>query len=206
MPRLGTSLAQEIGEFVRALDNAHPATTAAVRRLDDRLPVRPHEIDRLLQRLVRVLGQLETRHHGDSTSLGLLAGRDFVSDRADDIAARTDEREAGVTDTVGEGCVLAEEAVAGMDGIDTGSVCNRQHLVMREVGLNRALALADQVGLVRLVAVLVGRILLAEDGNGPDPEFGAGTKDADRDLATIGAEQLLEGSHLHGQVRGVAAG
>jgi hypothetical protein len=52
-----------------------------------------------------------------------------------------------------------------------------------EVGLERLLALADQVALVGLEAVQREAVLVGVDGDGPDAEFGGGAHHADGDLA-----------------------
>jgi hypothetical protein len=63
-----------------------------------------------------------------------------------------------------------------------------------------------QVALVGLVAVLVGGVLVAEDGHRADAEFGAGTEDADRDLAAVGAEDLVGRRAAGGLLLGVRRG
>src|SRR5690606_23684126 len=57
---------------------------------------------------------------------------------------------------------------------------------------------ADEVALVGLVAVLVGRVLLAEHRHRADAELRARPEHADRDLAAVRAEHLLEGTRSHG--------
>src|SRR5690606_7365942 len=79
-----------------------------------------------------------------------------------------------------------------------GHLRDVEDLVDRQVGGDRRLALADQVGLVRLVPVLVMPLLLAVDRDGADAEFAACPEHPDRDLTAVGAQDLAEGGRVHG--------
>src|ERR1700730_7597024 len=72
------------------------------------------------------------------------------------------------------------------------SLCDVEDLVDVEVGLDRSLALADEIRFVRLVAVLVGAVFLAVDRDRADAELVAGAEDADGDLAAVRAKQLAD--------------
>ena len=59
-----------------------------------------------------------------------------------------------------------------------------------EIRADRALALADQIRLVRLEAVDREPVLLRVDGHGAEAQFGGRAKDADGDFAAVGDEQF----------------
>ena len=114
---------------------------------------------------------------------------------------RADEDDAGRGAGLGEFRALREEAVAGMDGVDLGLLGDPDHLVDRQIGLERPLARADLIGLVRLEAVQRELVLLGIDRDGLDAELGRRAEDADRDLRAVGDEQAAEG-RSHGHVGG----
>ena len=94
--------------------------------------------------------------------------------------------------------VFGQEAIAGMDRVDAFFLRQRDDAVDVQVGLDRALALADQVGFVRLEAVQAEAVFLGIDGDGAQAELGGGAHDADGDFAAVEGEQLL---HLAGNPR-----
>ena len=61
-----------------------------------------------------------------------------------------------------------------------------------EIGFDRSLALADQVGFVRLEAVQGEAVLLGVDGDGAQAQFVGGAQDADRDFAAIQGEEFFQ--------------
>ena len=65
------------------------------------------------------------------------AAGDLVAHQADGLAARADEGQARLLDRVGEGRVLGEEAVAGMDRVDAGRPCRGDDRADVEIGLGR---------------------------------------------------------------------
>ena len=66
------------------------------------------------------------------------------------------------------------------------SLATRNNLVDGQIGFDRALALADLIGLVRLEAMEGEFVLFRIDRDGGDAELGRRTEHADRDLGTIG--------------------
>ena len=82
---------------------------------------------------------------------------------------------------------LGEEAVARVDRVDVVALGQLDDLVLGQIGRHRLQPLADQVGLVGLVAVEVDAVLLGEDRDGAEAQLGAGAKDPNRDLASVGA-------------------
>ena len=101
---------------------------------------------------------------------------------------------AGFAD-IGETGVFAEEAVAGVDGIDVGNFSGADDRRDVEVAAG-ALGGADADGLIGKANVERVAIRFRVDSDGADTEFLARADDAERDLAPIGDENLLE--HLSG--------
>ena len=60
-----------------------------------------------------------------------------------------------------------------------------------EIGLDRAFALADQVGFVGLEAVQGEAVFLGIDGDGAQAEFVGRAQNADGDFAAIQSEKFL---------------
>ncbi len=79
-----------------------------------------------------------------------------------------------------------------MDRIDAFFLRQRDNAVNVEIRGDRAFALADEVGFIRLETMEAEPVLLRKDGHGAQPEFGARAEDADRDFAAVGREQFLE--------------
>ena len=107
-------------------------------------------------------------------------------------AGGADEGDAGLLAGVGEVGVLGQEAVPGVDGVDPDAPGQLDDLVDAQVGVDGLLALADQVGLVGLVAVQGEPVLLRVDGDRGDAQLGAGAEDADGDLAAVGGHNFSE--------------
>ena len=95
---------------------------------------------------------------------------------------------------IGELGVLGEEAVAGMDRVGAGFAGDADDLGDRvdDRPRSRPRPPADLIGLVGLEAVEGELVLLGEDGDRLDAEFGRGAEDADGDLGTVGDEDLAD--------------
>ena len=85
-----------------------------------------------------------------------------------------------------------------MDRVDLVLRGDPDHLVDVEIGLERALAAADLVGLVGLEPVQRELVLVGVDRDRPDAELGRGPEDPDGDLGAVGDEQTADaaGSEL----------
>ena len=105
--------------------------------------------------------------------------------------------DAGVAALARERRPLGQQAVARVDRVDVVPLGQLDDLVLGQVGGHRLQALADQVGLVGLVAVQVDAVLLREDRDRAEAELGAGAEDADGDLAAVGGEHAAEGCDCH---------
>ena len=95
---------------------------------------------------------------------------------------RADARELGV---------LREEAVARVDGVGGGDLGGADDGRDVEVALARRRG-PDAHGLVGEAHVERARVDLGVDGDGLDAELAARAQDAQRDLAAVGDEDLLE--------------
>ncbi len=121
-----------------------------------------------------------------------IARSDLVAQRAHGLGCGPDEDDPVGGTCLGELGALREEAVARVDRIDFVIPGDADHLVDVEIGLERALALADPVGLVGLEPVQGELVLLGVDRDGLDAELGRGPEHPDRDLRTVGGEQAAD--------------
>src|SRR5690606_6000422 len=90
-----------------------------------------------------------------------------------------------------EGRVLGEEAVAGVDGVGPRDLRRGDDRGDVEVALLRR-PRADADGFVREARVDGFAVDVAVDGDGLDAELTARLDDPQRDLATVGDEDLFE--------------
>ena len=107
---------------------------------------------------------------------------------------------------LGQGGVLGEEAVAGVDGVGAGPDRDGDDRVRVEVGAHRVPALADLVGLVGLEPVLGPAVLVGEDRHRAGADLVRRAEGPDRDLAAVGHEHLGEHGATLVRSGGVAAG
>ncbi len=189
--RLRPRDADGVQERRLAVHHAHAAAAAAARGLDD-------------HRVADVAGdaQVLLRRHRPAArrSRARTARRDdFMTRIAETLspmvrmvsALRADEDEAALLDALGEIRVLGQEAVAGMDRHrvgDLGGADDRRHV---EIAPRRGRR-PDAHRLVREQHVLQAVVGGGVHGDGLDAELAAGAQDAQRDLAAVGDDDLLE--------------
>ena len=106
-------------------------------------------------------------------------------------ARRADEDDAGLGAGLGELGVLGEEAVAGMDRLGARLLRRLDDLGDVQVALRRHRR-ADQEGLVGLAHVRGVAVDLRVDGDRADAHLLQRAGDADRDLAAVCDQDLLE--------------
>ena len=119
------------------------------------------------------------------------AGAFLDAHRGDHFGRGADEFDARDAADFGEAGVLAEKAVAGMDGVDIGDFGGADDGGNIEVAA-RALGRADADGLIGEThgqAVAVG---FGIDRDGRDAEILAGADDAQRDLTPVGDQDFLK--------------
>jgi len=107
---------------------------------------------------------------------------------------RADEGDAGGVAGAHEGCVLGEEAVAGVDRIGAGFLCGVEDGLLVEVALARRWR-PDAEGLVGPAHVEGGAVGFGVDGDGGKAELAAGAHDTQRYLSAVGDEDFLETGH-----------
>ena len=125
-------------------------------------------------------------------------GRDLVSELIEHFRPRADERDARLGTGPSESRVLREKAIAGVDCIHSHVPRNPNHATDVEVCANRLACFPDAICFVGLEAMESEAILVGVERDGADAEFVSRPKHADRDLASIGNEQLLEWGVRHG--------
>ncbi len=138
-------------------------------------------------------GMQASGDHGHAGFHRQPAGRGLLAHQGDRLAARTDERDPGLLTRPGEGRVLRQEAVAGMDGVGLHALRHLQDPVDAQIAVARG-GRAHGMCFVGLADVQRRPVGLRVDGHRPDAHLAAGPDDADRDLPAIGDQDLPEGS------------
>ena len=172
--------------------DAHALAPAAAGGLEHQRPADPAGLGE--EPRVRLLVAVVAGHDGDAGRRHQAARRPLVPHAPVHVARRADEDEAGALHRVGEVAALAQEAVAGVDGVGPRRARGAEQPVDREVGLPR-LGGTDRDRLVGLADVPRGPVGLRVDGHGRNPEDAAGADDPHRDLPAVGDQDLAEQRH-----------
>ena len=112
---------------------------------------------------------------------------DLVAHRLDGFDVGTDKHDTGLIERAGEGGILGEEAIAGMNRLGAGRLRGGDDLADVEIGLG-GLRRADRNGLVGHIDVHRVAVRLGIDRYGLDAEPARGPDDAAGDLAPISDE------------------
>ena len=180
-------------QFVLAADDPHAAAAAAVGRLDHHGPAQfLRNLERILKADHRLRAARQDRHAG---LLRQFTGGGLVAERLQQLHARPHEHDPRLLTGCRKLRVFGEKAVARMDRVDVMLLGDRDDPLDVEVGPNRLTGPADEIGFIRLETVEGEAVFVGIDGHGPDAEFMGGAKHADRDLAAVGDQQLLDGTH-----------
>ena len=189
---LGLALHQVEGgdHLVLLIAAAHAAAAAAAGRLeDDGEAVLPG----LGQGLLPVLQGLGRAGDGGHVAgLGDGLGGELVPHLGQDLGGGADEGDARLLTGPGEVGVLAEEAVAGVDGIHVAALGQVNDAVNVQIGPQGGLVLADKVGLVRLGAEEGEGVLVGVHGHRVQAQVVAGPEHPDGDLAPVGHQDFVE--------------
>ncbi len=180
-------------EVVLGARHLHAAPAAAGRRLDE------HRVADLRGDALGVVlvgdAALRARHARDAEALGGALGLDLVAHDADVLGLRADEGDVVMLEHLGEARVLGQEAVAGMDGVGAGDLAGGDDRRNVEIAVARGRrADADAlVGEPHMHGVGVGGRM---DRDRRDAELLGGAQDAQRDLAAVGDQDLVEHSRV----------
>src|SRR6516225_3175403 len=87
---------------------------------------------------------------------------------------------------------LGEKAVAGMNGVDVLSFCQRDDPCSIQVRFYGTFAGTHLIGLVGLEAVQGQPVFLRIDGHGAQAKLIGGAKNADGDFAAVGSQQFAD--------------
>ena len=131
------------------------------------------------------------RHHRNAEPLGGALGLDLVAHQADMRGLGADEVDVVLFEDFGEARVLRQEAVAGMHGVGAGDLAGGEQRRDVEVAVARGRrADADAlVGEPHMHGVGVGGRMHRDRR---DAELLAGAQHAQRDLAAVGDQDLVE--------------
>src|SRR5262249_36264811 len=88
--------------------------------------------------------------------------------------------------------ILAQEAVAGMDGINAGVLSQRNNTLDVQVSRHRTFVNSHRVSLIRLEPVDAEAVFRGVNGYRPQPQIRGGPENSDRDLGPVGGQKLLE--------------
>ncbi len=167
----------------------HAAPAAAGRRLHQH---RKADVARDLHRLVRVgHAAFGARHAGNAEAARRALGLDLVAHDADVLGLRADEGDVVILEDFREARILRQEAVARMQRVRAGDLAGRQQRGNVEIGIARRRR-ADADGFVGEPHVhrigVGGRI----DRDRRDPQLLRRAKNAKRDFAAVGDQDLVE--------------
>ncbi len=184
-----------VDEVGVAFDQPHAAAAAAGRGLDHH---RQADLARLLlQGGVALVGALIARHAGHAGIDHAALGGGLVAHGGDGGRRRADEDQAGLLAGVGEGLVLRQEAVAGMDGVGARFVGRFEEAVDAEIALAHQRR-PDPDGLVREGDVRRLPVGVGIDRHGAIAHRPGRAHDPPGDLAAIGDHDLAE-AHFRGR-------
>ena len=182
----------EVGDLLHGAGDLEAASAAAVCRLDRHgEAVLLGELDDLVGAGDRVLRAGHERGAGLRRDVARL---DLVAEGVDRLGAGADPDEARVDHGLGEGRVLGEEAVAGVDGVGAGLAGDVEQLLLDEVALAGGRA-PEGVRLVGDLDVQGIPVRVGVDRDRGDPAVRARPRDADGDLTTVCDQDLADGWH-----------
>src|SRR5439155_23200947 len=176
-------------EVLRPAHRAHALAAAAPGRLEDHGPPdRPRGREQGAVRLVVAVVPGDHRHAGGRHQA---PGRLLVAHGPVDGGRRADEREAGASHRLRKVGALAQEAVAGMDGVGPGPPRRRHQGLGVEVGA-RGVRGADEHRRVRFPEMERIPIRLGVDRDRRNAHDPARAGHAHGDLTPVGNEDLAE--------------
>ncbi len=187
--RLALAGRQRRVELLAGQHHAHALAAAAGARLDqhrvaDAVGLAPE------QRRILV-GRVVAGHEPHAGLFHQLLGLGLQAHRADRRRRRADERDARVGAGLRELLVLAEEAIARVDGLRTGRLGRLDDAFPAQVAVARR-GLADAHGLVAGGHVAGVGVGVGIDGDALDAQAARGRRDSAGNLAAVGDQDLGE--------------
>ena len=187
--RLGPRFLKARQQQLRTLHHAHPAPAAAKRGFHDQ---RIADFVRDALRVVLLRDRLfRARHDRQPGFLRQPPRRRLVAQQVEQIRARANERNSRGGAGSRQRGIFREKTVARVDRVDAALLRQRHDPVDVEIGLDRPLALADQIGFVRLESMQAEAIFVGIDGGGADLQFVGGAENADRDFSAIQSQKFF---------------
>ncbi len=189
---LPTRLFQSLVELLGRRCDAHAAAAAAHRRFHNHRVAEGARqgvgfLRAAVKRLITAGQNRHLRSFCDS------AGDHLVAQLLQDLDPWSDERQAGVLARLGEGRVLAQETIARVDGINPILMGDVDDSLDVQVRANRLARLADPISLIRFESVQGEAVFMRVNRDSTYPELVSRAEDPDRNLATIGNEELVDG-------------
>jgi hypothetical protein len=138
-------------------------------------------------------------HHRHADGDRKIARGDIVAELAHRIGPRADEGDAGGIAGIDEFRAFRQEAVAGMDRISAGKLCDADHFIDGEIALDRPeiaremRATANLVAFVRLEPVQRQFVLFRPYRNRFEPQFIGRAEHADGNFGPVGDKDLGNG-------------
>ena len=184
----GPDAVQDIGLVV---DHAHAAPAAAPGRLDH------HRVADVVRLALDIAGIVKGQgigcgHDRDAGLFGQRAGGNLGAQLPHRVARGTDKINPRGAARVGKIGIFGQKSVTGVNGVDPGLQGNPDYVFSVQIGLDRTLAGADQIALVRLVAVQGKPVFGGVDGDCRNAQLGGGTHHADRDFRAVCNQQFLD--------------
>ncbi len=187
--RLALAALEIRGEFRGRTHDAHALAAATVRGLDHQRIA--DGVGFALQYLWRLVFAGIARYHRHAGRMHQLLGAGLAAHLAHRHRLRADEDDACGFHRVGEVGVLAEEAVARMNGLRAGLLRDFDDHIATQVRLLRSRP-ADAVRLVGLTYVLRIGVGLRVHGHGADAELARAANDPAGDFTAVGDQDLRE--------------
>src|SRR5690606_10391681 len=186
--RLAAGGLQRRPEVLGPLDAPHALAAPARRRLDEQwVADQPGGVCQVFVGQV----QLGAGHDGHARPLDRLTGENLIAHRADGAGRRADERDALVDASLCELRALGQKAIAGVDGVRTGTFRHVQNFFNAQVAL-AGRGRADVIRLGRVANVHGVAVHIGVDRDGLQAQLAAGPDDAHGDLAPVGDEHFAE--------------
>ena len=187
--RLARSGCEGVTQLLHTFDEPHAAPAATARGLHEERESDPSRF--LLQRREVRRDSMVARNDRDVRALHQRFRARFGPHQLHRGRRRTDEGHAGRRAGLGEGCVLGEKTIAGMDRLGPASPRNIDDLVDRKIALAGGRR-ADQPGFVGLLHMQRSGVGLRVDGDRLHAEPVRRAHDPAGDLAAISDQQLAK--------------